>query len=119
MKKHVNSIHKESLTIGEKVAKFITKQIGTIGCAIIFAIIAFISLPSVIETHNALIIVAWLAQTFLQLVLLPIIMVGQNLQSRHSEYLAESTYENDIEIHKDVDKIIIKLDDIEKLIKNS
>lgn len=104
-KKHTNIRHKESLTLGEKIAKVITSKVGTIWCAIVFCIIAFISFPSVIESKNPLIIVAWLAQTFLQLVLLPIIMVGQNLQSRHSEMLAEATYENDIDMHKDIDEM--------------
>ena len=46
-------------------------------CAYIFAAIALISLPAAIRTGDSLVIVAWVAQTFLQLVLLSIIMVGQ------------------------------------------
>jgi hypothetical protein len=111
---HINKKHKESLSLGEKIAKFITERVGTMACATIFAVLAFISLPSVIASGQALVIVAWLAQTFLQLVLLPIIMVGQTLQSRHSELLAEATYENDIEMSKHVE--IIK-SDVKKLLK--
>lgn len=103
--KNANKEREDSLTTGEKVAKFITNKVGTIGCAIIFAIIAFISFPSVIASGNALIIVGWLAQTFLQLVLLPIIIVGQNVQSKHSEYLAEATYANDVEMHGELDEM--------------
>jgi len=112
MKKHnpnnkstVNKSHENGLTLGERISIFITGRVGTIGCAILFCIIACISLPNAIESKDALIIVSWLAQTFLQLVLLPIIMIGQDLQSRHSEMLAESTYENDLSMHKDVDEI--------------
>lgn len=119
MKRKVNDKHKDSLTLGEKISQWITNRVGTIGCAIFFAVIAFISFPSVIASHNALIIVGWLAQTFLQLVLLPIIMVGQNLQSRHSEFLAEATYENDIDMHKDVEAVKKDVEKIlEKLEKN-
>jgi hypothetical protein len=50
-------------------------------CAYIFAAIALISLPAAIRTGDALVIVAWVAQTFLQLVLLSIIMVGQQASS--------------------------------------
>jgi purine-nucleoside phosphorylase len=50
-------------------------------CAYIFAAIALISLPAAIRTGDPLIIVAWVAQTFLQLVLLSIIMVGQSASS--------------------------------------
>jgi len=116
-RKKVNEQHKDSLTVGEKISLYITSKVGTIGCAIFFAIIAFISLPSVIASHDALIIVGWVAQTFLQLVLLPVILLGQNLQSRHSEYLAEATYENDIDMHNDVDIIKSEIQKMSKDIK--
>ena len=109
---NVNLIHNETLTFGEKISSFITKKVGTITCAIIFCILAFISLPNALASHDPLIIVSWLAQTFLQLVLLPIIMVGQDLQSRHSEILAESTYENDIKMHEDIDEIKVLIEKI-------
>ena len=50
-------------------------------CAYVFAAIALISLPAAIGTGQVIVIVAWVAQTFLQLVLLSIIMVGQSVQS--------------------------------------
>jgi hypothetical protein len=59
-----------------------------------FAIVALISLPAAISTGDTLIIVAWVAQTFLQLMLLPIIIVGQNLQAAKSEQRAIATYED-------------------------
>lgn len=64
-----------------KVALVITDAVSTVYCAIVFAIIALISLPAAIQTHQLITIVAWVAQTFLQLVLLSIIMVGQKLQA--------------------------------------
>jgi uncharacterized membrane protein len=106
MKQHINQLHKDSFTITERIATKITNMIGTFTCFIIFSILALISLPAVIQSHNAIVWVSWITQTFLQLVLLPLIMVSQNLQSRHSEYLAEATYENDLAMHKDIDKII-------------
>ena len=59
----------------------ITSVVGTMWCAITFACIALISLPTVISTGDPVAIVAWTAQTFLQLVLLSVIMVGQRLQA--------------------------------------
>lgn len=71
-----------------RVGAFITKIIGTMWTAVAFAILAFISLPAAIDTHSPIVIVSWIAQTFLQLVLLPIIMVGQNLQAdRHKDVI--------------------------------
>ena len=48
--------------------------------------------PAVLSTGSALIIVAWIAQTFLQLVLLPVIIVGQNIQSKAADKRADQTY---------------------------
>ena len=71
------------------LALFITKAVGSMWCAYIFAILAIISLPAAIRSHDPIIIVAWIAQTFLQLVLLPIIIVGQNVQAEASDQRAQ------------------------------
>ena len=68
-------------------------------CAYVFALLALISLPAAIRSHDPIIIVAWIAQTFLQLVLLPIIIVGQNVQAAASDARAESDHETLIAIH--------------------
>jgi hypothetical protein len=69
----------------EWLALKITKGVGTMWTAILFALLAFISLPAAISSHDPIVIVSWIAQTFLQLVLLPIIIVGQNLQAERHE----------------------------------
>jgi hypothetical protein len=65
-----------------KLGVRLTAMVSTMWCAYIFAAIALISLPSALKSGDTVIIVAWIAQTFLQLVLLSIIMVGQDVQSR-------------------------------------
>lgn len=72
----------------------ITAVVGTMICAYLFAVLALISLPSALKTGNLIVIIAWIAQTFLQLVLLPIIIVGQNVQAAASDKRAEQTYED-------------------------
>ena len=64
-----------------RIAEKITSAVSTMWCAYIFAAIALISLPAALRTGDPLVIVAWVAQTFLQLVLLSIIMVGQQASS--------------------------------------
>ena len=64
-----------------RLAEKITAAVSTMWCAYIFAAIALISLPAALRSGDPLIIVAWVAQTFLQLVLLSIIMVGQQASS--------------------------------------
>lgn len=72
--------------INEWVAKHITKIVGTMWCFYAFSLIAFISFPSALKSHSSVVMVAWISSNFLQLVLLPALMVGQNLQTeKHDE----------------------------------
>lgn len=82
----------------------ITNGVGTMWCAYVFALIALIGLPQALHDTftngvHPLSLVAWVAQTFLQLVLLSIIIVGQNIQSAAADKRAEATY-------KDADAIL-------------
>jgi len=61
-------------------------------CAYAFTTLALVSLPSALKSGSLIIIIAWIAQTFLQLVLLPIIIVGQNVQAAAADKRAEQTY---------------------------
>jgi hypothetical protein len=81
-----------------KLAVAITNSVGTMACAYLFALIALISLPAAITTGQVIIIVAWVAQTFLQLVLLSIIMVGQRVQGAAADARAQQTYDDTVEI---------------------
>ena len=76
-----------------RIAEKITSVVSTMWCAYIFAAIALISLPAAIRTGDALVIVAWVAQTFLQLVLLSIIMVGQDASSAAVAQKINETHE--------------------------
>lgn len=71
----------------------ITNIVGTMWCAYAFTIIALISLPDAIKGGRSTLI-AWIAQTFLQLVLLSIIMVGQKVAAAASDKQALQTYED-------------------------
>ncbi len=74
-----------------KVAIVITRAVGSMWCAYVFALFDLISLPAAIR-GGAPTIVSWVAQTFLQLVLLSIIMVGQNVQASAADKRAEATF---------------------------
>ena len=102
-----NQLHKESLSFQEKLASKITNVVGSMECAYIFAFIALISLPDAIKGGTATTI-SWIAQTFLQLVLLSIIMVGQKVESKRAEIKANQ----DFEINRKYD------DEIEEILKH-
>jgi hypothetical protein len=72
-------------------ALIVTKAVGSMWCAYLFALMCFISLPDAIRGGTATLI-SWIAQTFLQLVLLSVIMVGQNVQSDAADKRSEATY---------------------------
>ncbi|WP_063772651.1 DUF1003 domain-containing protein [Streptomyces sp. CT34] len=74
-----------------RTAIVITRAVGSMWCAYAFALFDLISLPDAIKA-GASAIVAWVAQTFLQLVLLSVIMVGQNVQAAASDRRSEATF---------------------------
>ena len=75
------------------IAVTITKVVGTMWCAYAFAAFDLLSLPTAIQGGIAT-IVAWIAQTFLQLVLLSVIMVGQNIQGQALDARAGLTFDH-------------------------
>lgn len=79
--------------VNSKVAVVITRAVGSMWCAYAFALFDLISLPAAIRGGSAT-IVSWVAQTFLQLVLLSIIMVGQDVQAKASDARAAKTFED-------------------------
>jgi hypothetical protein len=72
----------------------ITLAVGTMWAAYIFTALALVSLSSAIGSGSLIIIVGWIAQTFLQLVLLPIIIVGQNIQANAADARSAATYKD-------------------------
>ncbi len=78
----------------------VTRTVGTMWVAYLFALLALVSFPAAIATHDVIVIVAWIAQTFLQLVLLPIIMVGQNVIQAANDARAEADHETLSAVHR-------------------
>jgi hypothetical protein len=94
-----------------KLAVKITNVVGTMWCAYAFAALALISFPAALRAGTAT-LVAWFAQTFLQLVLLSIIMVGQKVASAKSDMQLDQTY-------KDAEALLEINDDMHKLVKQN
>jgi len=94
-----------------KLAVRITNVVGTMWCAYAFSCLALISFPAAIRAGTAT-LVAWFAQTFLQLVLLSIIMVGQKVAAAKSDMQLEQTY-------KDAEALLEINDDMHKLVKQN
>ena len=84
-------VQDEHVGVNGRIAVAITRLVGSMWCAYIFAAIALVSLPEAIKGGVAT-TVSWIAQTFLQLVLLSIIMVGQDVASKASDRTAAETW---------------------------
>ena len=91
----------DQLPHGNPAARFnqwlavkVTTGVGTMWCAYAFAALALVSLPSAIASGSAVTLVSWISQTFLQLVLLSVIIVGQNVLAAAADQRAEATYED-------------------------
>lgn len=106
-------MHREGGSAGFNnwLAVKITNLVGTMWCAYLFALIALISLPDAVKAGTSALI-AWMAQTFLQLVLLSIIMVGQKVAAEKSDRQLEQTY-------KDAEALLQMNDEMHQLIKQN
>jgi hypothetical protein len=82
----------------------ITLIVGTMWCAYLFTLIALVALPSAIK-QGTYFVVVWMSSSFLQLVLLPIIIVGQNIQAASADKRAEDTYKDAEAVLKEAEEI--------------
>jgi hypothetical protein len=101
----------EAAGFNSKLAVHITNIVGTMWCAYAFAALALISLPAAVRAGTATFI-AWFAQTFLQLVLLSIIMVGQKVAAAKSDKQLEQTF-------YDAEALLQLGDEMHKLMKQN
>lgn len=106
----------DQLDRGNAVARFntavalgVTKAVGSMWCAYAFCLLALSGLPQALSPGGAG-LVSWVAQTFIQLVLLSVIMVGQNVQAKAADKRSEDTF-------KDTEAILARLTDLETLLK--
>ncbi len=85
-----------------RLAVGITKAVGTMWAAYLFALISLVSLPAALSAFlkgDTVTGITWLSQSFLQLILLPIIIVGQNVISTAQDARAEADHETLTSLH--------------------
>lgn len=84
------------------LARHITAAVGTMWCAYFFALIAFIALPSAISSGSPVVLVAWVSSNFLQLVLLSVIMLGQDIQAKGTQAVIIETHDTVMASHSEL-----------------
>jgi len=77
-----------------RIALILTTVVGTMWCAYAFGALALVALPSALSGGRLLDLIQWISQTFIQLVMLSVIMVGQNILGRASDKRADMTYKD-------------------------
>ena len=121
--KNVNIVHNAELAVSgfnQCLAVKITQATGTMICAYLFMALSLLAFPwlSNILGPSVGIYVVWTSQCFIQLVMLPILSVGQGVLSRHQELQADEAFNTTTKIFSDVETIIKQNDEIIKILQN-
>ncbi len=106
----------------KRLALVITENIGTMTCFWLFCVISLSSLLAVmyaahiigtvgfLTANGFILMVSWISQNFIQLVLLPALMVGQNLQNEAADVRADKTFEDVEDARTGIQKALDLLD---------
>jgi uncharacterized membrane protein len=112
--RNVNLVHEAELAaagFNTRLAVGLTQSVGTMWTAYTFAVLAIIGLFAILGLLSPIValLIAWLSQTFIQLVLLPIIMVGQNVLGRKAELQADEQFNTTIKTYHDIEQVMAHL----------
>ena len=121
--RNVNIEHKERLTPLERVAVWITDHVGTMG----FFLLIFswtvlwlgwnVIAPKSLQFDPYPAFVLWLfISNMIQIFLMPLIMIGQNLQARHAEARAEADFEVNVKAELEIETILQHLENQNEMI---
>jgi uncharacterized membrane protein len=115
--RNINEEHRKKLTRLERLAVWITDRVGSMGFFIIIFVWTFVWLgwntlaPQASRFDPFPAFVLWLfLSNMLQIFLMPLIMIGQNLQGRHSEARAESDFDINVKAEKEIETILLHLE---------
>jgi uncharacterized membrane protein len=121
--RNVNIQHRSNLSKIDKVAIWITTHVGSMGFFIIIFGWTFIWLtwntlaPVQLRFDPFPAFVLWLfISNMIQIFLMPLIMIGQNIQSRHSEILAEEDFAINKKAEVEIETILMHLENQNELI---
>jgi len=109
--RNVNLLHEaeqKAAGINTRIAVGLTKRVGTMWTAYAFAALAVVGLMAIVGLLSPIValLVVWISQTFLQLTLLPIIMVGQNVLGRKSELQADEQFNTTMTSYNDIEQVM-------------
>lgn len=109
---NTNEIHRNRLSKADKISLRITSIVGSM--TFFYICLVLVTIPLIFSTTMPFI--HYLSSGYLQLLLLPLILVSQNLQSRHSELRAQHDYETNVKAEKEIESILLHLEHHDKLL---
>ena len=119
----INAVHKKQFTQLDKLALFITERVGTMGFFFIILIWTMLWLswnmyaPLALRFDPYPGFVLWLfISNMIQILLMPLIMVGQNIQGKHADMRSEYDYVTDRKAEHEIETILLHLENQQKLI---
>lgn len=122
--RNVNVEHKESLTTLESFALKITRNVGTMGFFFIVFFWTVIWLgwntlgPKEFRFDPYPAFVLWLfISNMVQIFLMPLLLIGQNLQSKHAEARAETDFDINSKAEKEIETILIHLENQNEILE--
>ena len=121
--RNVNIVAKQKLSLLDKLALWITKNVGTMGFFFVIFIwtagwLGWNSLaPKEVRFDPFPAFVLWLfISNMIQIFLMPLIMIGQNLQSDHAEVRAEADFEVNTKAEREIETILMHLENQNEII---
>ncbi len=128
--RNVNIEQRQKRTFLDRLAVWITNRVGTMGFFLLILVwtVGWLTwntlAPSYLRFDPMPGFVLWLfISNLIQLLLLPLIMVGQNVQGRHSEARAEADFEINSKAEIEIQALLLLLEEqnkkLETILKNS
>ncbi|MDP3794886.1 MAG: DUF1003 domain-containing protein [bacterium] len=115
--RNINVAHRESLSALERLALGVTRRVGSMGFFVLIVIWTAgwlswnLAAPKPFRFDPFPAFVLWLfISNVIQLFLLPLILVGQNLQSRHFELDAEIDHKVNLKAEREVEAVLLYLE---------
>jgi uncharacterized membrane protein len=121
--RNANIEAKQKLSPLDKLALWITKHVGTMGFFFVIFLWTVVWLgwnslaPKEVRFDPFPAFVLWLfISNMIQIFLMPLIMIGQNLQSDHAEVRAEADFEVNTKAEREIETILMHLENQNKII---
>ncbi|MDD5147417.1 MAG: DUF1003 domain-containing protein [Candidatus Daviesbacteria bacterium] len=109
--KNPNAVHRSRMSKLDEAALFVTNKVGSMG--FFFVCVILVTIPLIFT--QAISIVQYISSGILQLILLPLIIIGQNLQGRHAEIRAQHDFDTNVKAEKEIETILLHLEKQDKI----